>query len=106
MARRSPTLATTLEDWLTVRSAGRGLSPNTARAYRADIAAVAGELAKPADGDDRPTTERITVDQLTPDAVVRALAAASRTIGGDTGSHSRDPGRALRAPRAQGANER
>jgi site-specific recombinase XerC len=78
MARRSPTLATTLEDWLTVRSAGRGLSPNTARAYRADIAAVAGELAKPADGDDRPTTERITVDQLTPDAVVRALAALQR----------------------------
>jgi site-specific recombinase XerC len=40
MARRSPTLATALEDWLTVRSAGRGLSPNTTRAYRADIAVV------------------------------------------------------------------
>jgi integrase/recombinase XerD len=79
MARRSPTLATALEDWLTVRSAGRGLSPNTTRAYRADIAAVAAELAGPADDrDDRPAAERVTVDQLTPAAVVRALAALQR----------------------------
>jgi integrase len=49
MARRSPTLATALEDWLTVRSAGRGLSPNRTRAYRADIAALAADLAGPAD---------------------------------------------------------
>jgi hypothetical protein len=49
MARGSPTLATALEDWLTVRTAGRGLSPNTVRAYRADIAAVAAELARPVD---------------------------------------------------------
>lgn len=49
MARRSPTLASALEDWLTARSPGRGLSPNTTRAYRADIAAVAAELAGPAD---------------------------------------------------------
>lgn len=69
MARRSPALATALEDWRTVRSAGRGLSPNTMRAYRADIAAVAAELTRPVDdGDDRPATERVTVDQLTPGA--------------------------------------
>jgi site-specific recombinase XerC len=79
MARCSPTLSTALEDWLTVRTAGRGLSPNRVRAYRADVAAVAAELAGPADGgDDRPTGERVTVDQLTPDAVVRALAALQR----------------------------
>ena len=79
MARRSPTLATALEDWLTVRSAGRGLSPTTMRAYRADIAAVAAELAGPArDGADRPAAARVTVAQLTPDAVVRALAALQR----------------------------
>ena len=56
-----------------------GLSANTVRAYRADIAAVAAELAGPADDrDDRPAAERVTVDQLTPDAVVRALAALQR----------------------------
>jgi hypothetical protein len=33
-----------LEDWLTVRYAGRGLSINTLRAYRSDIAAVAEKL--------------------------------------------------------------
>jgi site-specific recombinase XerC len=77
MALRSPTLAAALEDWLTVRTAGRGLSPNTIRAYRADIAAVAAELAGPA-VDDRPATERVIVDQLTPDAVVLALAAVQR----------------------------
>jgi integrase/recombinase XerD len=55
------------------------LSPNTTRAYRADIASVAGELAGPADDrDDRSASERVTVDQLTPDAVVRALAALQR----------------------------
>jgi site-specific recombinase XerD len=62
-----------------VRSAGRGLSPNTVRAYRADIAAVAAKLAGPADdSDDRAAAKRVTVDQLTPDAVVRALAALQR----------------------------
>ena len=80
MAHRTPTLAAALEDWLTVRSAGRGLSTNTTRAYRADIAAVAAELAGPADdGDDGPAAQRVTVDQLTPTAVVRALAALQRT---------------------------
>lgn len=79
MVRRSPTLAAVLEDWLTVRSAGRGLSPNTVRAYRADIATVAAELAGPADdGDDRSAAERVTVDQLRLDAVVHALAAVQR----------------------------
>jgi hypothetical protein len=37
-----------------VRSAGRGLSPNTVRAYRADVAAVAAELAGSADDQDDP----------------------------------------------------
>ena len=74
--RRSPTLTEALEDWLTVRSAGRGLSPNTLRAYRRDIAAAAEQFAGPlADSDERPPADRVSVDELTPDAVVTALAA-------------------------------
>jgi integrase/recombinase XerD len=76
---RSPTLAEALEDWLTVRSAGRGLSPNTLRAYRADIERVAAQLAAAAaEGDERSAAERVTVDQLTPAALVDALAAIQR----------------------------
>jgi hypothetical protein len=109
MARCSPTLATALEDWLIVRSAGRGLSPNTVRAYRTDVAAVAAELAGPgSEGDDRPSAERVTVDQLTPDAVVRALAALQRagTIAGDTRSHTRHPGTVVRTPCSPRAAQR
>ncbi len=74
--RPSPTLTEALEDWLTVRSAGRGLSPNTLRAYRRDIAAVAEQFVGPhADTDERPPAERVSVDKLTPDAVVTALAS-------------------------------
>jgi site-specific recombinase XerD len=77
--RRSPTLAEALEDWLTVRSAGRGLSANTQRAYRADVERLASELAQAApDDDDRPAAARVTVDQLTPAALVDALAAIQR----------------------------
>jgi site-specific recombinase XerD len=78
--RRSPTLADALEDWLTVRSAGRGLSPNTLRAYRADLERVAQELAGPAsDGDRRPAIARATVDALMPQRLVDALAAIQRS---------------------------
>ena len=77
--RRSPTLEQALEDWLTLRSAGRGLSANTVRAYRSDIAAVAAHLAAPGHaGDSGPATARVTVDELTPAAVVSALAALQR----------------------------
>ena len=77
--RRSPTLADALEDWLTVRSAGRGLSANTQRAYRADVERLASELAPAVtDDDDRPGAARVTVDQLTPAALVEALAAIQR----------------------------
>jgi short subunit dehydrogenase len=44
---------------------------------------VAAELAEPVDDDDRPAAERVTVDQLTPEAVVRALAALQgRSVAG------------------------
>jgi len=36
-----PTLAEAVEQWLTVKMAGRGLSPHTVRAYRADVATFA-----------------------------------------------------------------
>ena len=80
MPRRRPlTLHDALKDWLEVRSAGRGLSDNTRRAYRADIEAVAARLAGPGAGtDERKAAERVTVAQLTPEAVVAALAAMQR----------------------------
>jgi hypothetical protein len=43
--RRLLTLAEALEEWLNFHSAGRGLSANTVRAYRRDIAAVAEQLS-------------------------------------------------------------
>jgi hypothetical protein len=40
---------------------------------------VAAALAEPADErDERPAIERVTVDQLAPDTLVRALAALQR----------------------------
>jgi integrase/recombinase XerD len=78
--RRSPALAEALEDWLTVRSAGRGLSPNTLRAYRADIERLAAHLGpSAADGDDRSAAERVSVDHLTAPGLVGALAAIQRS---------------------------
>ena len=78
--RRSPTLAEAVEDWLTVRSAGRGLSANTQRAYRADVERLAGALATPtAEDDERKAAERVTIDELTPAALVDALAAIQRS---------------------------
>jgi integrase/recombinase XerC len=90
---RSPTLAEALEDWLTVRSAGRGLSPNTLRAYRADVERLALELSPtptptPTDGDKRSAAERVRVAQLTPGALVEALAAIQRS-GSAAASRSR-----------------
>lgn len=78
--RPSPTLAEALEDWLTVRAAGRGLSTNTQRAYRADIERVARQLTEPAHDakDKQPAAARVTVDQLTPTALVETLAAIQR----------------------------
>src|SRR5207245_2522974 len=66
-------------DWLAVRPAGRGLSKNTLMAYRPDIATIAGQLAGPqTDDDQRPAGERVTVEQLTPDAIVTAFADIHR----------------------------
>ncbi len=77
--RTSTTLADALEGWLTARSAGRGVSDNTRRAYRADMEAVAARMAGPAaKGDERKAAERVAVAQLTPEAVVGALAAMQR----------------------------
>ena len=39
------TLADAVEEWLKVKTAGRGLSPHTIRAYRADIATFAAHLS-------------------------------------------------------------
>ncbi|MGH7746866.1 MAG: tyrosine-type recombinase/integrase, partial [Candidatus Dormibacteria bacterium] len=78
--RPSPTLAEALDDWLIVRSAGRGLSPNTVRAYRADVERLARELAPAArPGDRRPAAARVRVSQLTAAALVKALAAVQRS---------------------------
>jgi site-specific recombinase XerD len=68
--RRSPIVAEALDDWLTVRSAGRGLSANTLRAYRSDIAAVAEEILGDAGDNDVPAVHQVRVDELTPEAVV------------------------------------
>jgi site-specific recombinase XerD len=76
--RRPPlTLADALEEWLRLRSAGRGLSANTIRAYRRDVASFAEQLLDraPADGDGgQPAAARLSLDQLTPSAIVEALA--------------------------------
>gem|GEM_PF-4297045 len=91
--RCSPTLAAALADWLAVRSAGRGLSPNTRRAYRADVERVAVQLGPtPTAGDDRPAAARARVDQLTPTALVDALAAIQRS-GAAPASRSRSTAR-------------
>lgn len=83
----SPTLNDALEDWLTVRSAGRGLSENTIRAYRFDIAAIAEKLdpkspyytkkrppRAPLLTADRPSADHVRVSALTTANLVKALA--------------------------------
>jgi len=69
-----PTLAEALEQWLTVKTAGRGLSPHTVRAYRADVATLAAHLhgVSPTD---RSVASRVALSGLTPAAVTAALSA-------------------------------
>jgi site-specific recombinase XerD len=63
-----------LEQWLTVKTAGRGLSPHTVRAYRADVATFAAHLqgVSPAD---RGVADRVALSELTPGGVTVALSA-------------------------------
>jgi len=69
-----PTLADAVEQWLTVKRAGRGLSPHTVRAYRADVATFAAHLhgVSPTD---RSVATRVGLSELTPAAVTAALSA-------------------------------
>ncbi len=68
-----PTLAEALEQWLTVKTAGRGLSPHTVRAYRADVATFAAHLhgVSPTD---RGVASRVGLSELTPGKVTVALS--------------------------------
>ena len=63
-----PTLADAVEQWLTVKTAGRGLSPHTVRAYRADVATFAAHLhgVSPTD---RGVASRVGLSELTPGQV-------------------------------------
>ncbi len=69
-----PTLGQALEQWLTVKTAGRGLSPHTVRAYRADVATFAAHLhgVSPTD---RGVADRVALSELTPGGVTVALSA-------------------------------
>ncbi len=69
-----PTLAEAVEQWLTVKTAGRGLSPHTVRAYRADVATFAAHLhgVSPTD---RGFASRVGLSELTPGKVTVALSA-------------------------------
>ena len=69
-----PNLAEAVEQWLTVKRAGRGLSPHTVRAYRADVANFAAHLHGVSPTDRRVAT-RVSLSQLSPAAVTAALAA-------------------------------
>jgi len=69
-----PTLAHAMEQWLTVKTAGRGLSPHTVRAYRADVATFAAHLSGVSPTDRRVAT-RVALSQLSPAAVTAALSA-------------------------------
>jgi len=68
------TLADAVEQWLTVKRAGRGLSPHTVRAYRADEATFAAHLhgVSPTD---RSVATRVGLSELTPVKVTLALSA-------------------------------
>jgi len=70
------TLADAVEQWLTVKRAGRGLSPHTVRAYRADEATFAAHLhgVSPTD---RSVATRVGLSELTPVKVTLALSALS-----------------------------
>ena len=74
VARHSMTLAQAVDGWLQVKTAGRGLSPHTVRAYRADVASFAARLAG-ADRTDREAAGRVRVAECTPASVTKALSA-------------------------------
>lgn len=76
------TLAAALEEWLKVKTAGRGLSPHTLRAYRSDIATFAIHLTG-ADPGDRQAAARVTIADLTPASVTRALSSLQRAGAAD-----------------------
>ncbi len=87
-----PTLADAVEQWLTVKRAGRGLSPHTVRAYRADVATFA---AHPSRGVPHRSRGRH------PSRPFRAEPGGSdRSVVGDPGGWRRgqDPGPAARHP--------
>jgi len=71
-----------VEQWLTVKTAGRGLSPHTVRAYRADVATFAAHLhgVSPTD---RGVASRVELSQLTPGTVTAALSAIQATGAAD-----------------------
>jgi len=69
-----PTLADAVEQWLTVKRAGRGLSPHTVRAYRADVATFAAHLSG-VSPTDRGVASRVALSELSPAAVTAALSA-------------------------------
>jgi site-specific recombinase XerD len=71
-----------LERWLAVKLAGRGLSINTIKAYRADIATFAAYLAGVGPSD-RMATTRARVGALTPEAVTDALSAMRQARAAD-----------------------
>ncbi len=76
------TLADAVEEWLKVKTAGRGLSPHTIRAYRADIATFAAHLLA-ANTRDRDAAHRFHISDLTAHAVTRALSSRQRAGAAD-----------------------
>ena len=59
---------------VTVKRAGRGLSPHTVRAYRADVATFAAHLVG-VSPTDRGVASRVALSQLSPAKVTAALSA-------------------------------
>ena len=76
------TLAEAVDEWLKVKTAGRGLSPHTLRAYRADIATFAAHLLG-AEARDRDAAHRVYIADLTAPAVTRALSSLQRAGAAD-----------------------
>ncbi len=77
-----PTLADVVEQWLTVKTAGRGLSPHTVRAYRADVATFAAHLHGVSPSD-RGVADRVALSELTPAGVTVALSAVQASGAAD-----------------------
>ena len=61
---------------------GRGLSPHTIRAYRADIATFAAHLIG-AEPRDRDAAQRVHIPDLSAQAVTRALSSLQRAGAAD-----------------------